>query len=263
MKERPIIISTQLIPKILDGTKTQTRMVVTNKTSVIGEGGDWAKLCWDGSEINTECCFHPDCQHNHESKAPLPFVDHGFPNPTTGKKDSWYLHVPYHWAEDGTIYRIYPKWQVGDRLWCKETFMFKKGADCREFCIGTPQEVGLGKPPHFLYKADNTDEVREYESWHKWRSPLFMPRYASRITLEITKIRVERLQEIDLEDVMAEGIDVALSPLGYDPLDLKAIENKIILDEFAGLWDSLNAKRGYSWESNPWVWVIEFRKVSP
>jgi uncharacterized protein YhfF len=78
-----------------------------------------------------------------------------------------------------------------------------------------------------------------------------MPRWASRITLEITGVRVERLQEITEENAMREG-DPAQGIIGT--------ENTHI-DWFKVLWDSLNATRGYGWDTNPWVWVIEFKKA--
>lgn len=74
-----------------------------------------------------------------------------------------------------------------------------------------------------------------------------MPRWASRITLEITDIRVEKVHEAGVESVLAEGIQ--------DGLDL--------LGRWVRLWDSINAKRGYAWDSNPWVWVIEFKRIKP
>jgi len=78
-----------------------------------------------------------------------------------------------------------------------------------------------------------------------------MPRWASRITLEITEVRVERVQEISLNDIRAEGI----------PDDRATYNAPIQVEKFRTLWDSLNAKRGYSWSNNPWVWVITFRRV--
>lgn len=84
--------------------------------------------------------------------------------------------------------------------------------------------------------------------------PFHMPRWASRITLEITNIRVERLREITVEDIVAEGVQ---------PVSGKVYSRGcgVYVDEWIDGWDKLNAKRGYSWELNPWVWVIEFKRV--
>jgi hypothetical protein len=96
-----------------------------------------------------------------------------------------------------------------------------------------------------------------------------MPRWASRITLEVTSIRVERVQEISgsdpyLHDLYAEGMKVYKDWGGNEVF---ASENGAAIAAlgpkvwFKRLWDSTNAKRGYDWDANPWVWVVEFKKV--
>jgi hypothetical protein len=80
-----------------------------------------------------------------------------------------------------------------------------------------------------------------------------MPRWASRLTLEITRVRVERLQDITFADCIAEGIH--LIGREHPP--------NIVRREFQLLWDSINAKRGLAWAANPWVWVIDFRRTTP
>ncbi len=82
-----------------------------------------------------------------------------------------------------------------------------------------------------------------YEDQQHWRPSIHMPRWAARITLEVTGVRVERLHDMTRADSYAEG----LASAG---------------DSFPDLWDSINVERGFSWESNPWVWVIEFRRIS-
>jgi hypothetical protein len=79
-----------------------------------------------------------------------------------------------------------------------------------------------------------------------------MPRWASRITLEITAVRVERVQDITEEDAEAEG---ALSC--YEPDEAEHPDGCVC--QFRNLWDTINSKRGYGWDVNPWVWVVEFR----
>ena len=131
-----------------------------------------------------------------------------------------------------------PYGQVGDRLWVKETFQT------------------LGSKKNTVYRATggaeltwNINGTTHRETLKKWRSPLFMPRWASRITLEITGLRVERLQDISSPDIHAEGLPIianSATPLLW----------------YREIWDKLNAKRGYAWKSNPWVWVIEFKRLS-
>ena len=98
------------------------------------------------------------------------------------------------------------------------------------------------------------------EIFPKWKPSIFMPRWASRITLEIEDVRVERLQEITEEDAKAEGIFA----YGYEAGlcgEGSIIELPTYIEPFMELWDSLNAKRGYGWAENPWVWVISFRRI--
>ena len=88
----------------------------------------------------------------------------------------------------------------------------------------------------------------------RWHSPIFMPRWASRITLEVVSVRVERAQEISRKDAIAEGMnrDAPLNDYGTGSIET---------DAYAKLWDFLNSKRGYPWASNPWVWCISFRRI--
>jgi len=120
----------------------------------------------------------------------------------------------------------------GDRLWVRETF-------------AEPFGKGMG----VIYRADYGENL------HTWKPSIFMPRWASRITLEVTAVRVERLQEISGKDAQQEGFPWhgigATLQFGYRPP----------LTWFSDLWDSLNAKRGYGWSNNPWVWCISFRKI--
>ena len=129
-----------------------------------------------------------------------------------------------------TIPHPSPYGQVGDKLWVRETWtQFPDGESV-------------------VYKADG----KPY--FNVWKPSIFMPHKFSRITLEITNIRVERLQEINTkrhDEVAKEGW-----PFGYTGLSIE----KAPVELFAELWDSINLKRGYSWGSNPWVWVIEFKK---
>ena len=214
MREHPILFKTEMVQAILDDRKTQTRRVIALSNSIIGEGGDWDKFCWDGSAIHKDTCRHG---HTDILKAPMPFAD--------GIK----LHVPYNYEEDCTIYRIYPKWDIGDRLWVKETW----DSDCT---CGSPDCNGV------IYKAGYEGKIIP----DKWRPSLFMPRKYSRITLEITDIKAQRLQNITNDDIVREGSYT----LGQG--------NKY----YSELWDSINKKNGHGWDKNDWVWVITFKNIS-
>lgn len=141
------------------------------------------------------------------------------------------------------FHRKCPYGQPGDRLWVRETFWH----------YGLGSELG-GR--QYYYKCD-MDLPAEFQIDHfmKWKPSIFMPRWASRIQLEITNIRVERVQEISEEDAKAEG-SIAWHDTHPD-------HGTVYKPEYRLLWDKINAKRGYSWTSNPWVWVVEFRRLKP
>ena len=134
----------------------------------------------------------------------------------------------------GCMPSVCPYGQVGDRLWVRETYVpYKPELKDRRMCI---------------YKADLDKATADKITWKPSR---FMFKWASRIWLEITEVRVERVQEISQNDVLAEGL---LHPNRYGWL-------KDVTDiYFQMLWDSINGKK-YPWSSNPWVWVIEFKGV--
>jgi len=159
-----------------------------------------------------------------------------------------------------------PYGKVGDLLWVKETWWDlgynengkwqgrmkahtikpRYVATCPDpFAEGIggvvkPKRIPWGKA--FLFSS----------TWRK-RSSIHMPKWAARIRLEITGIRVERVQQIDAVEAEAEGMrrPKRLCPDRHD---------EYILGRFIRLWDSINAKRGYGWDENPWVWVIEFKR---
>ena len=128
----------------------------------------------------------------------------------------------------------------GDRLWVRETWA--------ELCATDE----LSGEVDLAYKATGwpDGEFGPDRNGKGWRPAIFMPRWASRITLEVTGVRVERLQDISYEDAEAEGAPIEGGSI---------VQNRRI--GFEHLWDSINAKRGYGWDANPWVWVIKFRRV--
>lgn len=140
-----------------------------------------------------------------------------------------------------SIARYCPYGQPGDLLWVRETFMEHHGEN------------------KVWYKASQNEQFLALlnEFGEKWRPSIHMPRWASRITLEVTGVRVERVQDISNEDILNEGIHAG------SPTELNKYAPELISRaEFQTLWDKINAKRGYSWESNPWVWVVSFKQVS-
>lgn len=123
-----------------------------------------------------------------------------------------------------------PYGKPGGLLWVRETF------GC--LCHNSMQPM---TGCELLYRATDDHE----DPLSGWRPSIHMPRWASRLTLRLTDVRVERVQDISEEDALAEG---CRSQVKHSAL-------------FADLWESINAKRGYSWESNPWVWALLFEVI--
>ena len=134
-----------------------------------------------------------------------------------------------------------------NRLWVRETHAI---------------EAHINDNARIVYRADGYarwfDDVPVGDPFYlpsdykaKWRPSIHMPRWASRINLDIASLRLERLQNISDDDVMAEG---ASGTAPEDTFDSPR-------EEFAHLWDSINSKRGYGWESNPFVWAVEWKPI--
>lgn len=131
-----------------------------------------------------------------------------------------------------------PYGQPGDRLWVREAFMHEP-ADYRwEASVSIPC-----RPASTVYRAD----FHESQPGEGWKPSIHMPRSLSRILLEVTAVRVERLQDISESDAMAEGCYTDPACPAYDA--------------YRSLWEQINGPG--SWDANPWVWVVEFKRVTP
>lgn len=234
VKERPIIFSGEMVKAILDGKKTMTRRAV--KTQPRDE-------C---TEIATSACFgHVEYRSTSEDRQTQSILAK--------------IKCPYG--------------KIGDRLWVRETWI--QGYDDPLIESEGDDENAVS----IIYKADGKEEYRTCsaetaENWGDFsadsemvgfKSPIHMPRWASRILLEITDIRVERLNDISEADCEKEGFRFyPLSRICFKPCSTKhpsghgSNNYKSIFGEY---WDTLNAKKGYPWSSNPWVWVVEFKVV--
>lgn len=226
MKERPILFSAPMVRALLAGTKTQTRRVI--KDQQIGE---------------RFCDMRPEGAY-------LEWL--GTPSCGTGVWD-----VP----EYSGIAKV-PFGVVGDLLWVREAHAFSvvdhEGRDWRD----DPENWDV------IYRAD---PVQPAGGWRDsdgkvipppWRPSIHMPRWASRITLEVTGVRVERLQDIRPRDILAEGAVERphVDQFGRNPVS--RFDGKVYLDLrslWAAGWNQINGPG--SWDANPWVWVIEFRRT--
>ena len=136
--------------------------------------------------------------------------------------ERWEFHMGYPIGHD--VPKC-PYGKPGDKLWVRETWCPNYYSDGR---------VG--------YKADWRNPLPEVVAETKWKPSIFMPKSAARIWLEIVDVRVERVRSITSTDAIAEGINIDT-------------------ENFHELWNSINAKRGFGWDVNPWVWVVEFSKT--
>jgi hypothetical protein len=230
MSDKPIIFSAGMVRAVLDGRKSQTRRVP-------------AKL------YNGAWCLDPDEEDEDKQK----------------------------------LIEACPYGKAGDRLWVKETWqtwMLPNG-DLKCFYRANGEH-------QFVFERDEYDGFRKFYTdgfqfsdefcpERRWRSSRIMPRQHSRITLEIVSVRVEHVQDITEADARAEGVapnwvgDLAgWSPEEHGYLDYLLPESRWDSEEaglltaresYQTLWDLLNRTRGYGWDANPWVWVLEFRRV--
>jgi hypothetical protein len=155
---------------------------------------------------------------------------------------------------------IKDKYDVGDILWVREKFQLYPiqefilmGAD-RDREMMPYEKIPKQKPESYYveYAAEQENQRKR-----KWRPSIFMPRYLARIILEVTDVRVEPLMYITDKDAVNEGITMSLAKgMNFKKDNLQGFRGY-----FAILWDDLNAGRGYGWETNPWVYRIEFKWI--
>ncbi len=216
MKERPILFNAAMVRAILSGSKSQTRRAMKPQPP------EFVRVRLGSNSL----------EHH--------FFDDG--------RDG---EVARNWL-DRNILSLCPYGQVGDRLWVRETWMPDAPRDgtwphtsfygCKGSSLSMIPMV-YRRPKHCLFRS--TWSGAELTGW---KPSIHMPRWASRITLEITGVRVEKLQDISRGDAMAEGCPFPNMQDGEDPRQW-----------YADLWESINGKG--SWSANPWVWVIEFSRV--
>lgn len=237
IKERPILFSCAMVRAILDGRKTQTRRVMKPQPPRDDEDGDY-------EYGNTP----PKCEWYEATIVGKDGEERPGPTIFGAYYDEWGIKCPFGGP--------------GDRLWVRETWspdhaaFFPNYQDIYRADSHVDVENGLAYSPeaksHFLFR---------------WRPSIHMPRRACRIILEITSVRVERVQQISEADAMAEGI-IKLPATGRFVIAKggQYFDNtwRTAREAFQVLWDSINAaKRGFGWKDSPWVWVIGYKRLEP
>ena len=230
IKETSIMYVDEMVRAILEDRKTMTRRIVNPQP---------------GPDI--------DALHGNDLRGRAPYR---IEDNETGNIIGWGFE-----DDDGKIYRC--KYKTGERLWVREGV----------YQVGHER---TGKNGQYLWPKVSRDFVEaDARRWFDsccnytadmkrndptWSEPggrlnkMFMPRWASRITLEITDVKVERVQEISIEDSKSEGVmplyahEMANAGHGHDSRRL-----------FQNLWDKINGQ--YSWDKSPWVWVVSFKRI--
>ena len=238
MRELPILFSTPMVQAILDGRKSMTR-----------------RICKDIPDHD----FHWGLDRTPYKGNYKLFTK------TEPRKWGW-VTLENQWlydlqtaVDESKTYLLKPPYQPGDHLWVQETWKidsllcerpdYPVAIDFKAIQSGYSHAEIMCK-----FTPDRFEKFKKFYQKPGWQSPYFMPKEAARIWLEVTDVRVERLQDMKLSDVYAEGI------ISKPSLDKEALNPWKL---FIGLWDDMNAKRGYGWDTNCWVWVIEFRRINP
>lgn len=230
MTDRPVLFSGPMARAMFDGRKTQTRRVFQLPTKGIyvrKDMGGWAPTTNGGGGAFTI--------GRDGARKPAPETV-GIWHQTTGRC----LNAPY---------------QVGDRLYVREAWrvngwatdvatIFYRAHECASYTEMSSQFPVEGKT--FVAPTPG-----------KWRPGLHMPRWASRMTLIVTNVRVQPLQDISGEDAEAEGIFRHIAAHSVDKI-FRGERSATAIQRYRELWDSLNAKRGFGWEVNPWVVAVTF-----
>ena len=248
MTEKPIIFSGPFVRAILDGKKTMTRRLVNMKRlrvslpqRVMSEPpimmaglGKVANAAVYNAHLNPQGAVSVVCH------------DGGFLGVRPGEFN---LKCPYgsgrtilaRNSEVGRsgVWEIFPSFA---RLWVREAWAVQHAYD------GEPPRVIPSEQAHRHYAAT------EKRGGLMWRSPLHMPRWASRVSLEVVSIRLEQLQHISNEDAIAEGVDAV--PVADVPRQSTFSQR----DDFAQLWNLMHRKPGTTWADKPWVWAVSFRR---
>lgn len=233
MKERPILFSAPMVRALLDGSKTQTRRAIKCQPepprAIYNSIGADTKItpnllrCENGMGV---------AWRFEMSKI-------------ASDKD---LSLSANFIDHEPVRIVCPYGNPGDQLWVRETWQAVRGNDrARRICTEARPDVGW-----IEYAAT----PRPDEPAYKWRPSIHMPRWASRILLEVTDVRVERLQDISEADAVAEGSFGWAGEQDTPARDL--LEARLV---YRQLWEEINGTG--AWDANPWVWVVSFKRVTP
>lgn len=223
MKYRPILFTPENAGKIHKDEKRQTRRVITPQPEHWTTGpGPGTSACWPavnklGKVAHQKCPF-------------------GVPGDRLWIREAWAQYNQYAPEDDAGSRKAWKSFVSGEK-------------NIVEAAMDIPNPSGEACA---LYKADFLGQQVDW----KWKNAMFMPRWACRTIVEITEVRVERVQDISAHDAFAEGVTV---PCLDEDISRETLDSLAIVG-FKNLWDSINLKT-HPWSSNPWTWAITFKKV--
>lgn len=222
VKERPILFSGPMVRAILSGSKTVTRRIVKGRLEFVG-GHD--------EDHNDPGLW--DSEWSYADGDPVPLSE---------------LACPFG--------------DPGERLWVREAFALSIKGDPASFFEGDDESddthdviyrASSDERPWTQYRENSDREMEGKPIPPPWRPSIFMPRWASRLTLEVVSVGVERLQNITEAEAVTEGMPVRRYTDGRGVEDARF--------NFRQGWDTLHGNG--SWNANPWVWRIKFKRVNP
>lgn len=243
--EHPILFKTRLVERILAGAKTQTRRPVKDARGAFWDHAGYqpsvgpdGRVCWAPRAIGG---------------GPQPRCPLGVPGDRLWVRETWQalvLKSNYQdWVNRGDALLDYDEWW--EAPW-RRASLLKARAEDKTFSL--------------VYRAGADKDLLMQMEDIGWRPNIHMYRWACRLVLEVTDIRVERLQEMPWEDALKEGVEPVMCCRGYYPetgdgcgcMGLPVDDPR---PEFAASWDRTYAKKGAGWADNPWVWVADFKVV--
>lgn len=250
-KERPILFSAPMVRAILDGRKTQTRRALRKQFASDAEPAEVPATSPEGWQISGHSSlWWDDAGACIDDAIRCPY---GRPGDRLWVREAWRIGA---WNEDDGTFAI--DYCDGSRREWIHPFATKDEAPDEVFnrlWIDCCDELNAKR----VYPdADGNYRWPPGESPLRWRTSIHMPRWASRILLEVTGVRVERLNDISKDDAMAEGI-VMQPDGGFGLADSTHYHFTDPTDSYCSLWESINGAG--SWMENPWVWVVEFRRA--
>lgn len=237
MKERPILFNGEMVRAVLGGWKTNTRRVIKPQP--------WSVM------------------------------------PPRHMEPVWPYGFKYYEGSDsqGEPFAMKsPYGQPGDQLWVRETCRAEE-FPCGDDVVRYPADNGYIAIENTSDAADKWVDLNHY-GFKKNNTrgnnvpSIHAPRWTSRIDLKVTGVHVERVQDITTDAIKAEGVQIPVSPEGKpllrvtgpfppcDYLDDDTSGDSWLLAHWISLWESINKKRGFAWDTNPWVWVVEFKRIA-